>query len=510
MSNSNDKHADRLVISFKFPPENDISGIVVFKRIINDKKLVDLLHNKLDDNIYSNFEVINQFINDRLNTTVDAKRDSSDCIFNFTRQGLDLIKNKEYKEIYSRSWYMSNHFLALEYKFKHPNTQWIAEFSDLVLRDTNGRIRKHNIMNNIKYIEKINSRIQEFNKIHSTNIDKFENPANTFQLAELLTMLFADKIIFTNHNQRQIMLESYDEKIKEFINNKSEIIHHPTLDDSYYHLTNEKFNLNEDDINIAYFGGSYYALRHFEALYYAFESLNHKFKYKIKFHLFINTDQFMDFLVNDLDFKNNIIIREPLDYFKFLNATLRFDILLINDSITEEYFTVNPYLPSKLSDYLGSNCDIWAIYEENSTLSKMDLKYKSMTNNYVQSRDVLVNILEDYGYGDNDYSYDNHFYEKRINQFNKMITRQHKLKNRYKLKSSNLNKKVKILTKNNKNLDNENKKLFEQINKVNNENKKIINQNKKLNEKYNAVITSRSWKITKPIRKITMFFRKHL
>lgn len=464
--------SDKLVVSFKFPPDKDISGIVVAKRIINDNSKVDILHNKQENDDTLNFDKLDDYINERLCTPIDSERDSIDCIFNFINQGMDLIDKRDYKEIYSRSWFMSNHYLALEYKFRHPDVHWTAEFSDPVLRDMKGKIKnyKSSRLDNDEFINKVNSKIEE---LGNANFDLLDNPNNSFYLAEYLTFLFADRIIFTNKNQREIMLESYNDFIKEVVIDKSEIIPHPTLCKDYYHLKESSIDLDKDDINIAYFGTSYYISRHFEALFFAFESINHRYKDKIKFHLFISKDEFLDVLIDDLDFKDNIIIRDPLDYLEFLNATLKFDILLINDTITDGYFTVNPYLPSKLSDYLGSDKDIWAIYENKSTLSKVDVKYKSPINDFKQSSKVLLDILNDYGYEDSESSFNDDFYEIRINQLNRIIG-----------------------------------KHETEISKLNEKNKKLSKKNKKLNKTQKEILSSSSWKITAPLRKLFSVFRR--
>ena len=463
----------KLVISFKFPPDKDISGIVVAKRIIKEGSVVDVLQNAQDDESY-NFDEINDFINERLYVSVDSERDSVECISSFINQGLELIEDREYKEIYSRSWYMSNHYLAMEYKFRHPDSFWTAEFSDPVLLNMKGQIKTHklSVIDDKEYIDKLNLRIDKYNAAHSTDFDRLENPNNTFFIAEYLTFLFADEIIFTNENQREIMLATHDEKVKMLAFEKSQIIPHPTLDSKYYQLAETSFELKEGDINLAYFGNSYYASRHFEPLFFAFESLKHKYKDRIKFHLFINQDEYIGTLIDDLDFKDNIIISDPLDYFEFLNATLKFDVLVINDTLTEGLFPVNPYLPSKLSDYLGSSRDIWAIYEKNSTLSKLDVKYKSIMTDYRQSREVLLDILNDYGYVDDEYGFDDGFYEKRINQLNRIIFNREMSD---KQKDNNI--------------------------------KQLKSKNKKLNKQNKEILSSKSRKTTAPLRKMMSFFR---
>ncbi len=454
--------ADKLIISFKFPPDSDISGIVVAKRIINDNSKVDVLHNHVDDESL-NFEKLDDLINERLETYVDSKRDSVECIFNFKNQGLDLIGNRQYREIYSRSWYMSNHYLALEYKFMHPDVVWTAEFSDPILRNMQGNIKDYRSaqLDNQEYIDRFNAKIEKL------NFKTLENPANTFHIAEYMTFLFADTIIFTNANQRDMMLEPYDDEIKQLVINKSQIIPHPTLSEEYYHLKESDLQLSDDDINIAYFGTFYYTLRHFEPLFYAYESLNHKFKDRIKFHIFLNSDEFINVLIGELDFKDNIIIRKPLEYLEFLNATTRFDILLINDTITEGRFAVNPYLPSKLSDCKGSLKDMWIIYEEDSTLSKAEAKYKSSIYDYNQSRKVLVDILKDYGYEDEDCGFDDGYFEKRITDLNGIVKKEFDEKNRLKAQNSRLKRKI-----------------------------------KKLKAENEEILSSNSWKITKPLRSL--------
>jgi len=56
---------DELVISLLFPPSDYVSGINAFKRILNNKKPVDILQAK-SEIANTNFDVFNRYINDRL------------------------------------------------------------------------------------------------------------------------------------------------------------------------------------------------------------------------------------------------------------------------------------------------------------------------------------------------------------------------------------------------------------------------------------------------------------
>ncbi|WP_458453948.1 hypothetical protein [Methanobrevibacter sp.] len=452
--------SDELYVSFLFPPEDDVSGLTVFKRIISNEKQVDVLQanfNKSD----SDFDVVNDYIDKRIFVDVDCEYNKPDCIPKLVDKSLKLI-DEDYKKIYSRSWVLTNHFVALEYKFNHPNVFWTAEFSDPLQLNLSYQIRKNKkfIMDNPDFIDRINHHISEFNLKTNTSFPLVENNTSLYYLTEYLTYLFADKLIFTNLNQRKMMLNQFSDEIGEFAIEKSEIQSHPTLKNDFYNLKSCNLDLNKDYINIAYFGHDYYGQRHFESLFYSFESLNHKFKDKIRMHLFLEDTALIKRLIRPLNSADNFIVEKPLKYFEFLNATTKFDVLVVNDVVTKDEWPLNPYLPSKLSDYLGSFTDIWGLCENGSSLSKTDLKYKSDINDFTSCRNQLIRILNDYGFVDDDCSFNDDYFLKRLTALNKLY-------------ESEFNRGLKL------------KKENKTLNKINKE-----------------ILSSNSWKLTKPLRKI--------
>ena len=440
---------DELYISYFFPPDGQVSGINVLKRIIENEKKVDILHANSDTPNFSN-----DFINQHIIVDISCNYDWANCIFEFIEKGLKAIDN-DYKKIYSRSWLMSNHFLACAYKFKNSECYWSAEFSDPLIFDLSNKKKsyKEMIIDNPEYINEINDKITQYNKLNQTNFALIKNKTSAYFICEYITYLFADEIIFTNPNQRQVMLNQFPVDIKEHILNKTKIKIHSSLPLKYYYLKEVDLNLNEDNINIAYFGNEYYGKRHFESLFYAVESLNHKYKNKLRFYFFISNDALLKSLINTLESKDLFIVKKPLEFFEFLNATTQFDILMVNDVITKNNFDVNPYLPSKLSDYLTSNKDIWALYEKGSMLSQFDLKYKSDILNFNDSCHKLVKILKDYDFHDENYTIDDDYIFKRLTSLNELYERE-------------------------------------------------FNRNITLKRKYNEITSSNSWKITKPLRKL--------
>ena len=78
------------------------------------------------------------------------------------------------------------------------------------------------LIDNEDYINKINSHINDFNKNNNTNFPLIENNTSAFFICEYLVYLFADKIIFTNENQREVMLNQFPIDIYDVAFKKSE------------------------------------------------------------------------------------------------------------------------------------------------------------------------------------------------------------------------------------------------------------------------------------------------
>ena len=85
--------SDELVISFMFPPSDYVSGITVFKRIIENGETVDVLHANARDNSNSELnQIIEDYIDDRILIDIDCDSDSANCIFKFVKRGIGAIK----------------------------------------------------------------------------------------------------------------------------------------------------------------------------------------------------------------------------------------------------------------------------------------------------------------------------------------------------------------------------------------------------------------------------------
>lgn len=383
--NEVNKIATELVISYAFPPDITTSGNVVAKRIISENKNVDVISATFSGNKgdFSLADFTNQFIHniDRIEVNDVAFHSGG---MKFLNEGLDLLNNRPtYEKVYSRVQFMPSHLLGLFYKASH-DTYWVAEFSDPVIYSQDGYMSDP--IGDIPLIKEINDLIHnEFNKVKDTD--------TVNEVIQYTTFIMADEIIFTNENQMKIMLKDFPE-IEEMVLAKSKIVQHPILDESYYHISDSDYEVDDNYINFAYFG-VLYGNRSFEDFIAGFTHLNDEFKDKFRLHIFtIHEDIFKQILPQELLEKT--IINSSVDYLDFLNITTKMDVLLAEDAITDHIYDLNPYLPSKISDYLGSGADIWAVCENGSIMSKMDdIRYKSNINDLNSSIRILNQIMSD-------------------------------------------------------------------------------------------------------------------
>lgn len=383
---------NKLIIAYAFPPYEDSSGNVIAKRIIDHGNTVDIIQNNFNNAFDYEFnEIVDKYIDKRIiieSPTAFLHWNSIKIFFEKGIMELEKLANYDefYDSIYSRAMHPASHFLAFEYKIKYPDTHWVAEFSDPILFDIMGDKRISKI-NDPKYIEKL----FKLSNINKGQVN--EDIENVAFWAEALPYLFADEIIFTNINQRKHMISYFSlNEMKEKILSKSIIEKHPVPKGELYRVKESNYEVKDSFVNFAYFG-IFYGTRTLEDLYYAFSTIDSRLKDKYKIHIFTSDTETLKNLISNIPIKDNIIINKSVPFLEFLNLTTKFDCLIVNDAITSSYKDINPYLPSKYSDYLGSNKDIWAICEKGSSLDSFDLSYKSYIGDYFSSKKVAENII---------------------------------------------------------------------------------------------------------------------
>jgi len=382
-----------LVVGYAFPPFSDTAAITLAKRVLNMDGVIHLVQNDISE-IRGTDESLNKVFGKNISKRFIINAPTTFFNWNsikiFVNSALKEI-NKDYSDyynqIYSLTMFPASHFLAFEYKIDNPETHWIAEFSDPMLFDTEGNERIGVEINNEEYLNRINRYLKELNLPLAKNSVSF--------LCEYLPFIFADEIIFTNNNQREFMLNKFPYKeIKDLVVNKSKVKPYPILPKNNYHLVESDYSVDKSYINFAYFG-VFYGTRNLESLYYAFENLEEHLKKKFRFHIFTHTTNLIHDLTDRLSVADNIIVNPFVNFLEFLNLCTKFDCLIVNDAEVKKQLSINPYLPSKAMDYLGSGTDIWALCEKNSPLDGYEFKYKSDLNDYNSLKKTMIQIMVD-------------------------------------------------------------------------------------------------------------------
>jgi poly(ribitol-phosphate) beta-N-acetylglucosaminyltransferase len=384
--------ANKLVISFCFPPYVDTSGNVMAKRIRNMNEIVDVVYNKMDK-VRERDLTLNTLVEDVIDERFEIPSYPSfsnwKAIEAFCTLGMEKIGNtKTYKEIYSRAMWPGSHFLAYQYKLLNPKVKWVAEFSDPLLLDIHGQTRKANIENPdfLKMANKMASKKYKLPLVSEENL---------FFWCEYLPYLFADELLFTNENQLNYMVDSFPiKRVRRMIKKKAVISPQPTLPKEFYTSNESNYSFEQDKVNIAYFG-TFYQTRNLDDLFSGLENVTEERRKDIKLHIFTANPASLEEELKGSLLAENVKVNPYVNYNEFLNLTTSFDCLVVNDAKTKHCKAINPYLPSKLSDYMGSGTKIWGIYEDNSSLSGYKLAYKSELGNIKEATSVFEQIVSD-------------------------------------------------------------------------------------------------------------------
>jgi hypothetical protein len=195
-------------------------------------------------------------------------------------------------------------------------------------------------------------------------------------------------------------------------------------------------------------------------------------------------------------------LNPTVSFLEFLNLSTKFDCLIVNDSYTKDSYKINPFLPSKISDYIGSGQDIWAICEENSPMYKMDIQYKSLINDMSFNEYILTNILLDKLNLNKNILKD----QKKYSLY-ESIFKERNVKN-LKLLNENKDKQIKYLQKRSVDFSTKIDELIQVLEnefKKNNENLEKIThleiENKNLKNKNEKILNSKTWKLINKFKK---------
>ena len=370
-----------LAVSFCFPPWVDTAGVVAAKRLLLSAQPFDVISNEMRpfrDNDLRLKDIAHDMVGDHVELRIPTKSTiDSDSIANFSRRALayavNLNKHRKYESLYSRAMWPASHFAAGAIKATIPAMRWTAEFSDPMVVDILSQPRPGKM--DMAWLAEtgISEAIQErgFPALDSDSL---------MEWCEYIAYALADEVLFTNANQRDYMLsQHWISPLRHRIEEKSVISPHPTLPPEYYDLVEDDWQPQKNRVNIAYFG-SFYKTRGLDEVLESISSSDEAIRDRIRFDIYTAANPELEERIRTLGIANNVSIQQPLPFFHFLARCKAYDFLLANDAATRGIKPVNPYLPSKVSDYLGAGTAIWALVEEGSPLSKTPLPLNSLVS----------------------------------------------------------------------------------------------------------------------------------
>lgn len=385
------KSVSTLAVVANFAPYAGTAGIVAAKRIIRNGEQVDLISSvmksrkrQVEDLLLAESLIReHEVVEPAELSTYEAE------IAKFIEGGLEkfdawIIRGARYDDMYSRAMVPHSHYLAAAIKRDNPSIKWTAEFSDPLSLTVEGKRRRASFTN-----MEVPERFFGWGSLYQRQLLRDENGISRW--AELLAFFFADALLFTNENQLKIMLDNAPPEYREAILSKASVSHHPTLPSNYYEMVKPQWTGFEDKISLAYFG-DFHSTRGMNEVIDALECLTDEELHQ--FRVVIFTDSKQQHIHSQLPERLSkiLVVRPRLNYLEFLATLPKMDVLIVNDSHTTEYFSENPYLPSKVSDYLGSSTPIWAVVEPNSVLSNMNFRYKSQLGDVLGAVEVLNEI----------------------------------------------------------------------------------------------------------------------
>ncbi|GAA3517148.1 hypothetical protein GCM10022234_10630 [Aeromicrobium panaciterrae] len=393
----NRDRARDLVIAYAFPPTNDTSAIVAAKRVRLAGVAVDVVSHRmkrirdLDPGISA---LTAEYVGNQKVVGGEVSLLNWGGFGRFLREGWEAIEGWEadrgqpYRSVYSRTMWPASHVLAALYKLRRPEVKWRAEFSDPLLYDSNGKIRE-SAMPDGPLAREI---------LAGLDATPYGSPPsrNVPEIVEHLAYQLADEIVFTNQHQMQFMLDHVDDPaLVERIRERAIVAHHPTLDPSFYQLGHVDYPLDPARANIGYFG-MFYASRSLTEVVDAIALLTPEERSKVALHVFTRDPRKLAKQLKGRGLDDVIKPTGFLPYLDFLAVTKTFDVLLVNDAKVTDSHGINPYLPSKISDYSGSGSDVWSLVEDGSVLSSIDTRYMSPLGDVDRALAVLRSVIADH------------------------------------------------------------------------------------------------------------------
>jgi hypothetical protein len=291
-----------------------------------------------------------------------------------------------YTSVWSRAMWPASHALAALYVLRRPGTPWAAEFSDPLSRNVKGERRTGRIDDDPTAKELLAG-------LADAGVAVPED-VTLFELCELLAYALATELHFTNPNQLEFMLSYCPPELQATVRAKARVMPQPTLPQQFYEMADVSDHpLSTERVNIGYFG-AFYVNRGIGEVLDAIDALSASERDRLLLHVFTSDPEALVDSVAGRPAAGSLTIEGYRPYLAFLALAGRMDALLVNDAATSgSAHSVNPYLPSKYSDYRGAGTKVWGHVEPGSPLSHEDLDLVSRVGDVESVSNVLRSLL---------------------------------------------------------------------------------------------------------------------
>ncbi len=266
----------------------------------------------------------------------------------YAHDALKEFEKGEYEYLFSSIVPGISHIAAAKIKRKHPAVKWIASFSD----PFKGSPYKNTDLSNRNIIYKIMFNVGSYCLYN----DRYEEVA----------VLNADKLVFICEEQRDFTLKQYPDYEK--LLQKSVIYpltYLPEWDMYKNLLDNENVKHKK---RIAVHLGRLYGLRRIDSFIEALKELNEEIEdldKLIEFHQYSEIQPDDVRKIKKYDLEKLFIIHDKVSYKESTEIMKNADVLLLFDTLMPEA-EIQPYLPSKIVEYLMLKKPILAVCDNNS------------------------------------------------------------------------------------------------------------------------------------------------
>ena len=389
--------ARELAVLYSFTPYVDTSALVAARRIWSHGEVVDVITHRnegLRETDPASPRIAEEFVATTRVVTDQPTFSEWDPIEAFSEAALvghELLEGEfgPYRSIYSRAMWPASHLAAARIKLRRPDLRWRAEFSDPLLHNLYGEMRTIQIPEG-SLLDELRAGLR----------DAGHQPPDhglLFDWIERLPYALSDELVFTNENQAEYMLGYHeDRELAARAHDIARVSAHPTLPPEFYEIEPASYDLEPGRAAIGYFG-AFYPTRGLTEVMSGLDALDGTTRARISLHVFTEKPNEVRGQVRHAGFEDVIRVNGYLPYLAFLNLTTRLDVLLVNDAATRGHHPLNPYLPSKLADYLGSGRPVWGLHEPGSVLSRLPLEFNTTLGDVDAARDVLAEIARRWG-----------------------------------------------------------------------------------------------------------------